>query len=120
MGLGDRHHGGIDEPEPECGVTSIDLEGPSEHGIGERGPAVHTIDEVVEERARGIGASTRAHEPLGLDDDGVRDQEIAADAGHEGRCQIVRLVTTVDRRKQRTRIDDYRGRLSSDARASST
>lgn len=120
FGLGDCHHGGIDEPEPECGVTAIDLEGPPEHGIGQRRPAVHPIDEVVEERTRGIGASTRAHEPVGLDDDGVRDQEIAADAGHERRCQMVRLVTTVDRREQRTRIDDYRGCLSSEASASST
>lgn len=120
FGLGDRHHGSIDEPEPECGVTAIDLEGPPEHGIGERRPAVNTSGEVVEERARGIGTSTRAHEPVGLDHDGVRNQEIAADARHERCCQIVRLVTTVDRRKQRTRIDDYRGRLSSEASASST
>ena len=120
LGLGDRHDRGVDEPESERSVTTIDLDRAPEHRGRQRHAPVDAVGKLLKEGSRGLSVGTTSQEPVGLDRDWFRDQELAADAGDQRRGEVVSVVPSRQRRDERARIDDYRGRSSSEASASAT
>lgn len=120
LGLGDRHDRRVDESQTKRCVALVDLDGSPEEHIREVHTTVRAIRELLQERSCRVSTSALAHQPIGLHDDRLGNQEIPADTRYERGRQVVRLVPRRERRDEWSCIDDYRGRSSSVARASST
>jgi hypothetical protein len=115
--LGVRHDRGVRQAEIEVGEASIDLDGVSQKTCRQERDLVLAGGQAGEEQPGGVRAHPRAKQLVGFDGDGHRDDQIAAEARDELRCEAMCLVAPVRRGNERSRVgDDSQGALTGSRR----
>jgi hypothetical protein len=102
--LGKRHHACIDQTEIEIGETCVDLDGAAQSSCGEEGDRVLAGDHGVQEQPCAGGADARTKKLVNLDQNGFRNEQLAAKLSDERRGEAVRSVAAVGRGDERARV----------------
>lgn len=111
-----RHHTAVDEAEAEIREAGVDLHRASEQSLGQEGHRVLPGVERREKRPGGVGADARAEKLIDLDDDGVGNEQLAPELGHERRSQPMRTIAAIRRGDQRAGIGDDPQRAATSSR----
>ena len=114
--LRDRHDRSVDEAELEVGEASVDLDSATHHACRKEDDRVLPGAECFEKRACGPSADAPTEKLVDLHQDGIGNEQLAAQLADQSRGEPMRPVTAIRRGDERPSVGDDSQRAATSSR----
>lgn len=104
--LGECDHAGVDYADREVGVLALQLEAAAKVRVSRVIGAIRAFEEILQERAPGLGGETLVAPVIELGEDEARHDEVLRGLDEQAGAPLVIRVGSVERREQRPRVQD--------------